>query len=172
MHFLQNLKMTGWPDYCIKPFTCMSFDNSRSAGVWCESAWGILTVGQKSSKKPCSRGAKIKNKESWAESIPFTLTEQQCSWHQQAGPELLHNCTTELLTRSHNRLDIRNNFSSKQAAMHWHGLHREWWRHHPWRGSGTVEMWHLGMWFSGDGSTGGWLETFSNLNDSMKNLVA
>ena len=47
--------------------------------------------------------------------------------------------------RSHQegvRLDIRNNFSSKQAAMHWHGLHREWWRHHPWRGSGTVELWH------------------------------
>lgn len=53
------------------------------------------------------------------------------------------------------------------------GCPRRWWCRCPWRCSWNVEMWHLGMWFSGHVVMGWWLDLmilviFSNLNDSMK----
>jgi len=35
------------------------------------------------------------------------------------------------------RLDVRKHFQSGDAVAQ---LPREWWGHHPWRGSGTMEM--------------------------------
>ena len=40
--------------------------------------------------------------------------------------------------------------ASRRVVMQWHSCPGRRWSHRPWRCSRTMEMWHWGMWFSGE----------------------
>jgi len=67
-------------------------------------------------------------------------------------------------------LDIRKNFFSERAVVHWHSCTERWWGHCPWRCSRTAGMWHWGPWAVGTMGVCWWLDwvillLFSNLLD-------
>jgi len=46
----------------------------------------------------------------------------------------------------------------------------QWWSPHPWRGSKTVWMWHLGTWFSRHGGVG-WMVGLDDLRGLFQPVI-
>lgn len=44
--------------------------------------------------------------------------------------------------RYEEKLGMKRNFFSERVVIHSHSCPGRWWKHHPWRCSKTVEMWH------------------------------